>query len=144
MTIFEALREDHQKQRTLVDLLIETEGDSEGRHELLERLKKELHNHAAAEERAFYIPLMERDQTQEKARHSVSEHHEMHELIEKLETTDFSSSGWLPSARKLNELVHHHLDEEEQEVFQMAGKVLSDEETSKLADEYRQQMESRD
>lgn len=141
MNIFEELRADHQKQRTLVDILTKTHGDSEGRQEIFDRLKHELQIHAAAEERNFYIPLMEDDLTQEKARHSVAEHHEIDELIEELETTDMSSPGWLASAKKLGELVTHHLDEEEQEVFQLAGKALSEKQKSALAKSYRQSME---
>lgn len=140
MTLFEALREDHDTQRTLLGLLIKTHGDSDGREELFEKVKKALISHAAAEERALYIPMMEVDMTQEKARHSVAEHHEIDELVEELEDTDFSSPGWLASARKLHELVTHHLDEEEQEVFQLAGRALSDDAKARLADTYRDEM----
>ncbi|HAD46179.1 MAG: hemerythrin domain-containing protein [Alcanivorax sp.] len=140
MTLFEALREDHDTQRTLLGLLIKTHGDSDGREELFEKVKKALTSHAAAEERALYIPMMELDMTQEKARHSVAEHHEIDELVEELEDTDFSSPGWLAAARKLHDLVTHHLDEEEQEVFQLAGRALSDDAKARLADTYRDEM----
>jgi len=140
MTIFEALRKDHDKQRTLVDLLIRTEGDSGGREEIFARLKTELEQHAAAEERHFYIPLIDRDLTQDKARHSIAEHQEIDELVAELEATDASSPAWLSTARTLREKVAHHLDEEEQEVFQVAGKVLSEDEKASLAEEYREQM----
>lgn len=140
MTIFEALRADHDTQRTLLDLLVKTHGDSEGRAELFDRLKAELDAHAAAEERFFYVPLMKRDLTQEKARHSVAEHHEIDELIEKLEETDPSSPAWLHTAKKLREMVIHHLDEEEHEVFQMAGKALTETEKTDLTDAYRGEM----
>jgi hemerythrin superfamily protein len=138
--LFEALREDHDTQRTLLGLLIKTHGDSDGREELFEKVKKALTSHAAAEERALYIPMMELDMTQEKARHSVAEHHEIDELVEELEDTDFSSPGWLAAARKLHDLVTHHLDEEEQEVFQLAGRALSDDAKARLADTYRDEM----
>ena len=140
MTLFEALREDHDTQRTLLGLLIKTHGDSDGREELFEKVKQALTSHAAAEERALYIPMMELDMTQEKARHSVAEHHEIDELVEELEDTDFSSPGWLAAARKLHDLVTHHLDEEEQEVFQLAGRALSDDAKARLADTYRDEM----
>lgn len=140
MTLFEALREDHDTQRTLLGLLIKTHGDSDGREELFEKVKKALTSHAAAEERALYIPMMELDMTQKKARHSVAEHHEIDELVEELEDTDFSSPGWLAAARKLHDLVTHHLDEEEQEVFQLAGRALSDDAKARLADTYRDEM----
>ena len=141
MNIFEALREDHDKQRTLIELLCKTHGDSDGRKELLQRLKQALTAHSAAEERHFYIPLIEQDLTQEKARHSIAEHHEMDEYLEKLEETDFSSSGWLATAEKLKERLLHHLEEEEHEVFQLAGKVLSESEKTELAGAYQREMQ---
>ncbi len=140
MNIFEALRKDHQIQRRLADELIETHGESDTRDELFKELKTKLKAHAAAEERHFYVPLMGDDLTQEKSRHSVAEHHEMDEMMTKLEDLDYSSSGWLIEAKKLQHKVHHHLDEEEHEVFQMAGKVLSDKQKQQLAADYQLEM----
>ncbi|NND74185.1 MAG: hemerythrin domain-containing protein [Ilumatobacter sp.] len=143
MNIFEALRDDHEKQRTLADLLTKTEGDSDGRRELFAELKTELEAHAGAEERYFYVPLMDHDLTQDKARHSVSEHKELDDFIEKLDEYDMSAPQWLQTARDLHERLTHHLDEEEREVFQVAGKVLSDDEKTSLADDYRADMDRR-
>ena len=139
-TIFEALRDDHDTQRRLVSLLIETEGDSEGRQELFDRLRAQLNAHAAAEERYFYVPLMEDDLTQEKARHSVAEHKELDDFVEQLETYDRSSSQWLLTARELHHRLNHHLEEEEREVFPLAGKSLSEAQKTELADSYREDM----
>lgn len=136
-TIFEALREDHEKQRTLIDRLVETHGDSEGRNELFARVKRELVAHAAAEERYFYVPLMEHDMTQDNARHSVAEHQELDEFVEQLENYDMSGPQWIQTAKELRERLVHHLDEEEREVFPVAGKVLSDSQKTELAEEYR-------
>ncbi|WP_227368790.1 hemerythrin domain-containing protein [Halomonas sp. M20] len=143
MTLFEELRDDHDTQRTLLDLLVKTQGNSEGRDELFQKVKTELQHHAAAEERALYVPMMEHDSTQEKARHSIAEHHEIDELIETLESTDYSSSSWVASAQKLQHLVTHHLDEEEQEMFQAAGRVLSDSQKKELAGVYRKEMDAK-
>lgn len=142
MNIFEALRADHDNQRRLLDLLSKTHGESSGRKALFERTKSALQQHAAAEERCFYVPLLEHDLTQEKSRHSIAEHHEIDELIETLESTELDSSGWLVHAKSLKEVVEHHLDEEEQEVFQLAGKVLSENQKDQLAGQYARQMEA--
>ncbi len=132
-TIFDEIRKDHEKQRTLLSLLTKTKGDSEGREELFEKVKTELTRHAEAEEKFFYVPLIKDGDTRDKARHSIHEHHEIDEQLEKLEETDFSSSQWIREAEKLEELVIHHLDEEEHEVFQQAGKILSETEKEELA-----------
>ena len=72
MNIFEALRHDHDKQRELVDALIQTHVDTQQRHKLMDELKTELEEHAKFEERYFYNPLMFDDLTHAKARHSGS------------------------------------------------------------------------
>lgn len=136
MNIFEALRQEHEIQRDLIDTLIKTEGKSEERKMIFEELKHELKIHAEAEERHFYIPLIKKDMTQEKARHSVAEHHEMDELVEKLEDTEMDASNWLKIAKDLEHQLIHHLDEEEHEVFQMAGKVLTEKQKNDLAVSY--------
>lgn len=141
MTIFEAIRSDHETQRTLIDLVVKTEGASDGREELFERLKRELTAHAAAEERYFYVPLMEADLTQDAARHSVAEHKELDDFIEQLEGYDMSGSQWLQTAKELADRLVHHLDEEETEVFPVAGKALTDAQKDSLADDYRADME---
>ena len=50
-TTFETLRDDHETQRTLVSVLVETQGDSDGRREVYDTIRRELQAHAAAEER---------------------------------------------------------------------------------------------
>jgi hypothetical protein len=140
MNIFEQLRKDHDKQRELCDQLLKTEGASESRKKLYKALKHELKIHADAEERYFYIPLFEDKMTQEKARHSVAEHHEMDELMEKLDELDMSSSQWLITFKELEHQVTHHLDEEEQEVFQLAGKALTETQKEELAKSYQGMM----
>ncbi|MNR10976.1 hypothetical protein D3C85_1272520 [compost metagenome] len=56
--------------------------------------------------------------------------------MEALDNTEMSSPGWLVTAKKLAEKVHHHLKEEEQTFFQMAGKILDDKQKQALAQQY--------
>lgn len=136
MNIFEALRESHDKQRSLAKKLVETSGHSEERKELFDLLKNELYAHSVAEDRYLYIPLMFDDVGLDITRHALAEHHEMDELVETLEETDMSSTSWLATAKQLSEKVHHHLKEEEHKFFQQAGKILADAEKEKLGKQY--------
>ncbi|MDI2595155.1 hemerythrin domain-containing protein [Pseudomonas sp. N3-W] len=139
MNIFEALRESHERQRGYADALIRTSGDTPERVEAYQRLKSELQAHETAEERHFYIPLMEFDNGVDLSRHAISEHHEMDEMMEELDETDMSSPTWLVTAKKLAEKVHHHLKEEEQKFFQMAGKLLDEKQKEQLAGQYEKE-----
>jgi hypothetical protein len=139
VNIFEALRESHDRQRRYADALIQTSGDTPERVEAYKRLKSELQAHATAEERHFYMPLMEFDNGVDLSRHAISEHHEMDEMMEALDATEMSSPSWLATAKKLSEKVHHHLKEEEQKFFQMAGKLLDDQQKETLAGQYQKE-----
>lgn len=136
LNIFEALRESHERQRELYSQLIETRGDTPERQMLFEQLKAELLAHELAEERHFYIPLMEHDAGIDLSRHAIAEHHELDELVESLEEADPATPTWLPLAKKLADKVEHHLKEEEHRFFQMAGKLLTDKQKMQLAKDY--------
>lgn len=136
MNIFEALRQSHEQQRALAAQLIQTSGDTAERRDLFERLKNELFAHAVGEDRYFYIPLMMTDSGLNITRHALSEHHQMDELLEQLTETALSHPSWLIIAKKLSEIVHHHLKEEEHGFFQQAGKILNEEQKETLAIQY--------
>ena len=136
MNIFEALRQSHELQRDLAKQLLKTSGDTSERANLFQNYKLVLTAHATAEERHFYIPIMDTDSGVEAARHAIAEHHEIDELIEQLEETDPASSAWLSVAKKLADKVEHHLEEEEQRFFQTAGKILSEKQKTALVDPY--------
>ncbi|OCR21593.1 hemerythrin [Pseudomonas syringae] len=141
MNIFEALRESHDRQRGYAENLVRTSGDSQERVDAYKQLKAELQAHETAEERFFYIPLMAHDNGVDLSRHAISEHHAMDELMEELDETEMSSPSWLATAKKLSEKVHHHLKEEEQKFFQMAGKLLDDKQKESLAGQYVKEYE---
>ncbi len=140
-TIFEAIRADHEKQRDLISRLVKTKGASEDRESIYAELKAQLTAHAAAEERFFYNPLIEHDVTQEHARHSVSEHKELDDFIKDLDSYEMTAPQWLLTAKELKHRLLHHLDEEEKEIFPLAGKVLVDDSKDRLADAYAEDME---
>ena len=142
MNIFEALRESHERQRAYAKALIRTSGDTPERVEAYKQLKSELQAHETAEERHFYIPLMEFDNGVDLSRHAIAEHHEMDEMMEALDETEMSSPAWLAVAKKLSEKVHHHLEEEEQKFFQMAGKLLNEKQKEQLAGAYEKEFQA--
>jgi len=142
MKIFEAIRRDHDKQRALIKLLLDTNGESNVRADFFQQLKDELESHAIAEERHFYSPLMESDNTIGMSRHGIAEHHQMDKLIEKLDNTPMDAPDWLNVMKELADKVEHHLAEEEEEFFQQAGKVLSETEKEELAQNYTEEMKA--
>ena len=71
----------------------------------------------------------------------LDEHKKIEDHIKKIEETEFSSPGWLVHLKNLKSLVEHHLDEEENEIFPVAGQVLERAEKNMLARKYKFEME---
>jgi hemerythrin-like domain-containing protein len=132
-TIYETLKADHDKHRDLLKKLAETSGDSETRRKLWETFFYDVGGHAAAEEETFYGPMIKTENGQPKARHSVAEHHELDELMQKLNETDMSSPGWMAHFKTLRHDYEHHIDEEEDEIFPAAKKAIGKDENGKMA-----------
>lgn len=136
-TIYDALRESHETQRSLCRKLLRSKSGTRDRQALFTTLRIELAAHAASEERYLYVPILMTDMGLASSRHALSEHHEIDEIIEDMQALGANHRGWLAKARKLSEKVHHHLREEEKKFFQVSGKILSAAQKTKLAKQYR-------
>lgn len=139
--IYEALRESHELQRALCRKLLRAKPGDGRRKDLFKALRIELAAHAAAEERFLYAPILMDDMGLEPSRHALAEHHDIDECILVMEKLDIVGQAWLDHAKKLSEVVHHHLKEEEKKFFQVSGKILTDTQKTRLAVRYRKDYE---
>ncbi|ETX14929.1 Hemerythrin [Roseivivax halodurans JCM 10272] len=128
MSIYEAIKADHENHRKLLATIAETEGASEDRKAAWNEFFHDVKSHAAAEEETFYSKLMSKTWGQDSARHSVEEHAEMDDLMEELQGMDMSSPAWLQKFKQLKHDYEHHMDEEEDEVFGRAKEVIPESE----------------
>ena len=125
-TIYQTLKEDHNRHRKLLAAIAETQGDSEERRKAWDEFYHDVSAHAAAEEETFYSKLISKTWGQDAARHSVHEHKELDDLMDELNEMDMSSPGWLNKFHTLEHDYLHHIDEEEEEVFGRAKQEIDD------------------
>ena len=138
MTIYERICKDHAHHRELLNRLAQTSGDSEDRREAWNAFYYDVKAHAAAEEETFYSKLMADSDGQDDARHSVSEHKEMDDIIEELQSTEFSSPAWLQRFKTLKHDYEHHMDEEENDIFEKARQVFDKQQASTIGQQFSQ------
>jgi iron-sulfur cluster repair protein YtfE (RIC family) len=131
--IFEELKNDHDCQRKMLAQIGETTGASEERKSLFEALRTELQAHAAAEEESLYATMLGMPDLREDARHSVSEHKEVDDMLGELVEMDMGSGGWLIKFKSMRDRYLHHIDEEEEEMFPTAAKGLSKDAEERIA-----------
>ncbi|EBA05926.1 hemerythrin domain-containing protein [Sagittula stellata] len=126
--IYTAIKSDHDRHRALLETISDTSGASDTRKAAWDEFYHDVKAHAAAEEETFYSKLISKTWGQDAARHSVHEHQQLDDLMEELNETDMSSSGWLTRFKTLRHDYEHHVDEEEDEVFSRAKEVIDDSE----------------
>lgn len=136
--IYDELKKDHDEHRELLKQIAVTSGDSETRRNLWSKYFCDVSAHAAAEEEAFYAPLMEKQDGQPEARHSVAEHKELDDIMQELEgDIEMDSSGWLTRFKTLKHDYEHHIEEEEKDIFPVARKVLGDDSNGAMGEKFR-------
>ena len=144
MNAFQLLKEDHQKVSGIFQQLEPTtERAEKTRTELFAKLKEELDIHAQIEESIFYPSIKQAAETREIVLEGFEEHHVIKTLLKELEAGDVGSEQWTAKLKVLKENVEHHVEEEEQEMFQKARQVLNEGEIDRLGaqmDEMKQQL----
>lgn len=143
----ELLRDDHRHLRSLLGELAEsTSRGVKKRSKLLEEIAAELRAHAKVEEEIFYPALRDAAENKEQEK-QVAEAFEEHRAVEQLvlpdlEETDPSQVEFGGRAKVLKELIEHHADEEEKEMFKTARKLFSKEELRELGGRMQERKES--
>ena len=134
--IYSAIKADHDKHRNWLATIAETSGASETRQTAWDAFYHDVKSHAAAEEETFYSKLISKTWGQDAARHSVHEHQQLDDLMEELNEMDMSSPAWLQKFKQLEHDYTHHMDEEEEDVFACARKVIPEDEIKGYGDRF--------
>lgn len=123
--VFKLLKADHDRHRKLLGALEEMRGDSPERRELFETFRIEVSAHANAEEQSLYAVMLGNPDLQQEGRHSVAEHKEIDDFLEKLQEADMATPEWDATFRQMKHRYEHHIDEEEEDIFPAAEEELS-------------------
>ncbi len=129
MNAIELLKKDHEKVRGLLGELAETTNRaSKGRAELLEKIALELKVHTKIEEEIFYPAFREAGEKSDDEKmffEAMEEHRAAGDLVlPDLLATEVETDQFGGRAKVLKELVEHHADEEEKEMFPRARELL--------------------
>lgn len=136
--IFADLKADHDRQRSMLKLVAEMEGNDQERQDLYEELRLDISAHAAAEEESLYATMLANPDLRDEARHSVSEHKEVDDFFADLAEQEFGSAAWEQMFQEMRHRYEHHIDEEEEEMFPAASRELSSDEEERLGKVFEQ------
>ena len=136
------LKEDHDHVRRLLGQLTGTTSRAaKTRGDLLKKIGTEIRMHTKLEEEIIYPAFREANGAKhQKMFFEAKEEHRVVDalVLPDLQKTDPQSDSFSGRAKVLKELIEHHAEEEEQEMFPEAQKSLSSEELEALAERMAQ------
>jgi hypothetical protein len=130
MDPFELLKADHKKVAGLFDRLESSSGKK--KLDVFMQIKSELEVHTHIEEKIFYPALEKPEETHDLTLEAYEEHKVVKTLLAELSGAKSADDEWQAKAKVLRENVEHHVEEEENELFDKADDALSDEELETL------------
>jgi hemerythrin-like domain-containing protein len=132
--ILDTLKKEHDEVKDLLDDLSDAETPAQ-RRTLVQKIKAALVPHTKAEEKVVYdavIALRDKD-AQMDGHEGYLEHEWASKTLQRLEAiTNAASPEHKAAGKVLKELVEHHVDEEERNVWADVKKHFSDEERKKM------------
>jgi iron-sulfur cluster repair protein YtfE (RIC family) len=135
MDPFELLKKDHETVSKLFDRIEAASGKA--KIGVFKQIKSELDLHTHIEETIFYPAIEKANETRALTLEAYEEHKVVKELLAELDSANGVSDEWKAKLKVLRENVEHHVDEEENELFDKANDVLTGEEAERLGDRMR-------
>lgn len=132
--IFEVLKQDHEKARYLFDKALKAGRTQVATlQKLFAELEEELQVHMEGEERFFYTALEQNEEMRDKVLQAYEEHQVAKTLLGTFQALAVDDERWSAKMQVLSEIVEHHMQEEEREIFKLARKVLDKDRQHEIA-----------
>jgi len=119
-TIYDLLKKDHKEAKSLFKQILDKGKPSE---KVFNQIANALKIHMKGEEEYLY-PSVKKGGKAEIVNEAVVEHNSAKILINDIFGTSTTSEMWLPKVKVLSEMIDHHVEEEEGELFKEAKRVL--------------------
>ena len=128
MNAMDLLKKQHKEVKGLFKKMEKTEAGRE-RRQLLDQIATALEGHTVIEEELFYpaVKELESKKAEEMVAEAYEEHHVVKLVLAELPQVDVEDEQFEAKMTVLSELVEHHADEEEEEMFKLAKKIGDDE-----------------
>jgi hemerythrin superfamily protein len=120
------LKQDHKKVQGMLNKL-QTAKNGDGRRNLFEQIEHDLKVHTQLEEEIFYPAFKSASRTKEQQKlyfEANAEHHVVDVVLPEMETSSLGAEEFSAKAKVLKDLVDHHIEEEEEQMFPKAKKIL--------------------
>ena len=134
------LKQDHATVKKLLKRLESAEDGSE-RQELLSQVEMEVKIHTQIEEDIFYPAYRESarsEKDEELYFEALEEHHVVDLILPEIKNVDSEDERFAAKAKVLKDVIEHHIEEEEKQLFPKARRLLGMSMLKELGDQLEQ------
>jgi hypothetical protein len=137
MQIYEALKNDHDKVKKLLNELVSMDFEDKDHAEaIIDLIRDELIPHSRAEEAVFYNSIRAVDTAKGLVWHGYEEHIMAEGLLRALQGMSKVDADFRGVARKLKAALEHHIHEEETKIFSAAQELFTEEEAEVMCEAF--------
>jgi hemerythrin superfamily protein len=140
MNALDVLKKDHKEIKKLLSQLEDEDSGREQRN-VFGEVEQKLKLHEYLEETLLYPELKKHEESKEEAIEGFVEHHTANAVLVDLSEQRAGSAEFAARAKVLKELVEHHIEEEEGELFDKAKEVLGEDRLEAMGDEMQHLLE---
>jgi hemerythrin superfamily protein len=142
MKATDLLKKQHKEVKSLFKKLEGTDNPRQ-RRQMLDEISRDLEGHTLIEEEIFYpaVRALDTQKAEEMVFEAYEEHHVVKLVLAELPRVNAEDERFEAKMTVLSELVEHHADEEEKEMFKLAQKLGKDE-LEALGDQMQERFEA--
>lgn len=140
--LIQMLKDDHEKVMDLFEEIEENGSEADQAQTLFDQIQKELQVHMEGEEKFFYPALEHEEDAREQVLEAYEEHNVVKMLLKQFGKQRPGDERWMAKVKVLKEIIEHHVEEEEKEMFKMARKALEADQARAIVERLEQAKES--
>jgi hemerythrin superfamily protein len=134
--ILNTLEREHAEVSALMQKVLSSNDPATTAEEHYPAIRKKLVVHARAEQDVLYTACEKRAETASMISTSIGEHAELERLLGQLDRLPVDSQAWLEEFRRLEQTVRHHVEQEENLLFDRCQDAFDNQELRQLDKEY--------
>lgn len=138
------LKQDHKTVNELLKQIFDSTEDIKEKEKLFDEVIFLIKTHKLLEEKYFYPILKQHEKIKMLTLEAYEEHALVDELLKKLEKEDCNTDEWCAKFKIMKELIEHHVKEEENDIFPLVKKHISDEQLHEMGEKMQALKEEAD
>lgn len=138
MEILKVIQADHESVLEIFGKMLKETKKSDKRKDLLQKLQELLLPHMHAEENLFYPFLKQEGEDPQPVLEAYQEHLAARLYLDEVMHSNLDDENWIAKITVLHELINHHIEEEEEDLFRMAEEKMDEDQAEEMGEKFEE------